>query len=149
MIPSIQFQGAEHCAFYFEDVHLMLVQFERESFRMLYLLTGQTGDALTLSFPGSLYTEQVMEQVERIFFVELNELQREPVRLALGAYFPVGSNRVGAYYERGSDETTLYFLRIVGDAPDVTLETIEDPSEHRAVAEAFQTRYQNVFFIEK
>lgn len=127
----------------------MLVQFEREAFRMLYLLTGQSGDSLTLSFPGSLYTEQVMEQVERIFFVELNEYQREPVKLALGAYFPVGSSRVGAYYERGSDETTLYFLRVNGDAPNETLETIEDPDEHRVASETFQARYQDVFFIKK
>ncbi len=147
-IPNIQFPEAEHFAFFFEDTHLLLIVFERDARRLLFLIRESAGETVILDFPGDLYEAQVRDAIERIFFVDLAEEAHDPKRLVMGAYFPVGNDMYGAYYDRESDQRTLYFLRVTGEGEAIGLEAVEDPEEHRIVSEAFTDRYQGVFAID-
>lgn len=147
-IPTIQFPRAEHFAFFFEDTHLMFVVFERDDRRHLFLIQGVEDNQIRLDYPGDLFEAQVREAVDRVFFVELAE-EGSPLRpLVLGAYFPVGNETYGAFYERGGDERTLFFLRVLGEGDAVTLGAVEDESEHALVSDAFIARYSGVFTVQ-
>ncbi len=145
--PRLKFPHAEHFAFFFEDTHLLLVRFLREDQRLLFLVTEASGEELQLDYPGNLYEDQVRDKVDRIFFVELSQEGEGSVKLALGAYFPVGDDMYGAYYDRDSDEQTLYFLRVMGEGELVSLEAVEDPQEHQMVSSAFTERYQGIIDV--
>ncbi len=147
-IPNIQFPHAEHFAFFFEDSHLLLIVFERDERRLLFLISESEGETVVLDFPGDLYEGQVRDATERIFFVDLAEEEADRKRLVMGAYFPAGNETYGAYYDRESDEQTLYFLRVMGEGDAISLEAVVDPEEHRLVSQAFSDRYQGVFAIE-
>lgn len=143
-VPVLRFARAEHRAFFYEDTHLLLIEFERDRRRMLFLIR-EAGEPVELEFPGGLFEERVRDAVDRVFFAELREEGRPPRSLALGALFPVGGTWYGAYYEREHDERTLYFLRIVGEGDTAILEAVEDSAEHDRVEAAFRSRYADVF----
>ncbi len=142
--PLIQFKNAEHCAFFFEDNQLLLVRFEREDHWLWFLINDDKEDGLVLEYPGKLYEEQVQDKVEAVFFVELTESGGSSQKLALGAMFMVGDEWYGAYYPRGQAARTLYFLRVLGEGPEATLEAVEAEQEHSRVAAAFTERYQGM-----
>lgn len=143
----IHFQQAEHCAFFFEDNQLLMVRFEREDHRLWFVVDELNEEQVLLGYPGELYVEQIKDKVENIFFVELTEADQEPRKLALGAYFPVGEEWYGAYYERGQEPHTLYFLHVTGVGPEAELEAVEETDEYQRVADEFSRRYRNVFNI--
>lgn len=142
-VPALRFARAEHRAFYYEDTHLLLIEFERDRRRLLFLVR-QAGEPIELEFPGDMFEERVRDAVDRVFFAELQEEGRPLRSLALGALFPVGEDWYGAYYERGGDEQTLFFLRIVGEGEAAILEAVEDAAEHSRVETAFHSRYADV-----
>lgn len=146
-IPNIQFPNAEHFAFFFEDAHLLFVVFERDARRLLFLIRESEGETAILDFPGDLYEAQVRDAIERIFFVDLAEEAHDQKRLVMGTYFPAGNETYGAYYDRESDEQTLYFLRVMGEGDAISLDAVVDPEEHRIVSDAFTDRYQGIFKI--
>jgi len=122
----------------------MFLAFERESRRNLFLICHSEDDRLELDFPGELYEAQVRDALDRIFFVELKEEDEPARKLVMGAYFPVGDTWYGAYYERGGDQHSLFFLRVIGEGELTTLEAVEQEFEHQAVAQAFSKRYSDV-----
>jgi hypothetical protein len=151
LIPTVRFTRADHYAFFFEDAHLLLITFARDDRRLLFLIAEQEQEgALCLDFPGELFESRVRDEIDRIFFVDLEELaaQHGPRHLALGALFPCGDEQYGAYYERDSDESTLYFLHVVGDGDERGLEAVEDRAVHAQVAHAFKQRYAGLFAID-
>ena len=143
--PLIQFRNAEECAFFFEDTQLLLIRFERDEHWLLFLIHEEEEDHLELEYPGELFEEQVRDKVETVFFVELTEFGGRPVKLALGAFFPVEDTWYGAYYPRGQATHTIYFLRVLGEGPVASLEAVEEEDEHDRVATAFTERYQGIF----
>jgi hypothetical protein len=143
-VPTLRFARAEHRAFFYEDVHLLLIEFERDRRRLLFLI-HEAGEPIELEFPGDLFEERVRDAVDRVFFAELQEEGGPPISLALGALFPVEGTWYGAYYERGKDERTLYFLRIAGEGEAAILEAVEDSAEHGRVETAFRSRYADMF----
>ena len=116
--------------------------------RQLYLIRNTAGELLELDYPGGLFEEKVRDAVDRVLLVEMEEEGGKAKHLALGTYFPVDDATYGAYYERGTDEQTLYFLRLEGEAENVTLEAVVDPSEHAYVSKVFMERYSDFFSIE-
>ncbi|PWI57733.1 hypothetical protein [Sulfoacidibacillus thermotolerans] len=146
-LPKIMFPRAEYFPFFYEDTHLLFIVFERDAHRELFLIRESEGDVLQLDYPGGLFEEQIRAAVDRILLVEMAEGEGETKRLALGTYFPVGPDMYGAYYERNTDEQTLYFLRIIGEADDVQLEAVVDADEHAQVSEAFMERYSHFFSV--
>ncbi|MCY0869813.1 MAG: hypothetical protein OWT27_04390 [Firmicutes bacterium] len=151
LIPTVRFTRAEHHAFFFEDSHLLLITFARDDRRLLFIIADEEQEgALSLDFPGDLFESRVRDEVDRIFFVDMEELatERGLRHLALGALFPCGTEQYGAYYERDSDESTLYFLHVVGDGEERGLEAVEDRAVHAQVAKAFKERYAGLLAID-
>ncbi|MCI0181803.1 MAG: DUF1292 domain-containing protein [Acidibacillus sp.] len=145
--PQIQFPRAEYLPFFYEDTHLLYIIFQRESHRELYLIRDTEDASLQLDYPGALFEEKVRDAVDRVLLVEMSEDGGEPKHLALGTYFPVDDDTYGAYYERGTDEQTLFFMQIVGEGDTASLEAVVDPSEHARVSDAFMERYGNFFSV--
>lgn len=146
-VPNLVFPRGEHYAFFYEDTHLLMLVFERDARRYLFLVREAQGTLLELDFPGDLFESQVRDAVDRIFFVELQEEDEEPRKLVLGAYFPVADEWYGAFYERGGDEQALFFLRVIGTGEDASLEAVEATEEHERVAIAFTNRYRDVLTL--
>ncbi|MCY0902486.1 MAG: hypothetical protein OWU32_09925 [Firmicutes bacterium] len=146
-VPTLRFPRGEHFAFYYEDTHLLYLSFARDQRRFLFLIADSEDDALALDFPGDLYEEQVRDAVDRIFFVDLQQEGRETVSLVLGAFFPVNGRNFGAYYERGSDERSLYFLEVIGAGDEASLEAVEEGDDHQRVAAAFTRKYEGILQV--
>lgn len=146
-VPQLRFSKAAHYAFFYEDTHLMLIDFERDARRMVFLIHDSADDVIDLSFPGDLYETQIHDAIDRLFFVELQEEHKDPLKLVMGAYFPVEDEYYGAYYPRGGDEQEIYFLRVIGEGESATLEAVETPDGHARVAQAFADRYADVFTL--
>ncbi len=123
----------------------MLIQFSRDDFRLLFLIDDAEASHATLVYPGELFAEQVRDRVDTVFFVELTEADGTPQKLALGACFPVDQDWYGAFYPRGQEARTLYFLRIAGEGAASSLEAVADEQEHQRVAEVFLERYRGFF----
>lgn len=146
---TVDFVDAEHCAFFYEDSYLMLIRFSRDDFRLLFLIDEAEAGHATLVYPGELFDAQVRDRVEAVFFVELTEADGTPQSLALGAFFPVDDAWYGAFYPRGQEAYTLYFLRVVGEGAASSLEAVEDEQEHQRVAEVFRERYRGFFAFDR
>ncbi|MCY0877004.1 MAG: hypothetical protein OWT28_12165 [Firmicutes bacterium] len=146
-VPNLIFPRGEHYAFFYEDTHLLMLVFERDARRYLFLVRETDGATVELDFPGDLYESQVRDAVDRIFFVELQEEEESAKRLVLGACFPVADVWYGAFYERGGDERALFFLRVIGSGELAALEAVEATEEHERVATAFYDRYRDVLAL--
>lgn len=147
-VPLLSFPRGGHYAFFFEDTHLFYLVFERDLKRYLFLVQEADGKSLALDHPGDLFESQVREAVDRVFFALLQEEGEAAKDLVLGAYFPVDGEWYGAYYERGTDEQVLFFLRIVGSGETSTLEAVEQGDEHKMIASAFSNRYRDVLSVQ-
>lgn len=143
MAPMITFTKAEHHAFFFEDTHLMMIISGRGR-RTLYMIDRIDGETVELDDPGEVYENQIRDAVDAVFFVELAEQDKPVKRLVLGAYFPVDNADYGAFYDRDSDQNTIYFLKVIGQGDIASLEAVEDPQEHQVVSDAFMNRYENL-----
>lgn len=143
MAPMIIFAKAEHHAFFFEDTHLMMVISGRGR-RSLYMINRIDGDVVELDDPGEVYENQIRDAVDAVFFVELAEQDRPIKKLVLGAYFPVNGTDYGAFYDRDSEQNTIYFLKVIGQGDAASLDAVEDPQEHQVVSQTFMTRYENL-----
>jgi hypothetical protein len=146
MHPILNFRKAEHYAFFFEDVHLLLVAWERDERKEIYRIESQEGEVLVLDYPGDLFVEQVLHVIEKIFFVSVREGEREG-KYALGVYFLIEEQPYGVYYERDRKEESpeLVFFRIVDDGDGFGLEVIEEEAEYRRVTETFKDQYAPFF----
>lgn len=146
--PLFTYPRADYHAFFFEDTHLLLVQWERDDKRELYLIAGQKDEVLELDFPGELYTEQVMDVTGNIFFISVQE-ESDVKRYILASYFVLNDIRYAVYYERGATQPgELVFFRVVDEGTSYGLEVIEDETEYASVAEEIEKRYTDFVYID-
>lgn len=145
---SFVFQDADEYAFLFENAHLLLVCWRRDDAKFLYLIRGETADAqIKLSYPGQQFTETVLDKILPIFFVQVSEEgDTEERHYVLGSYFVAGGQPFGAYYQRGEENPTVVLFKIVGEAPDITLEVPHD-DEYALASSAFQEQHQDFMDI--
>lgn len=145
MKPLLAFPKADHYAFFFEEVHLLLVSWERDDKKELYRISEQFGEeALHLDYPGQLYTERVMDLVLRIFFITVREehSEKKEKKYTLGAYFVKDGQGYAVYYEReASVRSELVFFRVAEGDEGFGLEAIEDEAEHAAIVKEIEARY--------
>jgi hypothetical protein len=141
------FPKATPFAFLFENAHLLLLTWERDNAKFLFLIQHEDDGTLHLDYPGELFTSRVMDAIESIFFIQVQEEGTEPKRYALGSYFKVGSRTYCAYYQRDVERPDVVLFRVEGEAPQHTLEVL-DPKEYQAVAEAFQEQHQDMMEIQ-
>jgi hypothetical protein len=148
--PKLVIPKAEHYAFFFDDVHLLVIAWERDQHREIYLIRDIADDVLTVEYPGDRYREQVWDAVGEIFFVSLEE-DGDPsgkTRYVLGAYFERRKGEACAVYYKRPDETgngqsqpyELLLLKVQGEPPDRRL-AIPEEQEYQALLKQFRERY--------
>jgi hypothetical protein len=145
--PRLAFPNANSYAFLFENAHLLLMSWDRDDAKFLFLIREHQSDGLVLDYPGAAFTNRVMDVIERIFFVRLEEEGSEPKQYVLGSYFLVGNQAYGAYYEKDSPRSDVVLLRVVGEPPDLELAVVEDDVEHQQVASAFAEQHADFLSI--
>ncbi|MDI3327503.1 MAG: hypothetical protein QJR06_03025 [Alicyclobacillaceae bacterium] len=140
------FTKAQPFAFFYDEAHLVLWQFEREGRRDLYVLHEGEEDTAVLEYPGETFTQRILDELGGVFFISVDQDGR-PVPAALGASFEHNGRRYAAYYSREEFESpTVWFFRLDGSPGAPELEPL-DEEEHRAAAEAFARRYAGVLRI--
>ena len=142
---SFQFPNAEKHAFVYENAHLMMLSWERDNAKLLFLIRNHDEHGLQLDFPGELFVNQVLDTVENIFFIQVNEGESS-TKYALGSYFFVDGVRYGAYYQRDVMNPEVVLFRIEGEVPDLTLEVLEE-DEFAYVSQAFTEQHQEMMGI--
>jgi hypothetical protein len=142
---KMMFPKASKHAFFFENAHLLLLSWERDNAKFLFMIEGQTEDGIELEFPGGLFTNQVLDAIENIFFIQVNE-GAEATKYTLGSYFYVENVKYGAYYERDSDNPSVVLFRLSGEAPNFDLEVL-DEDEFNTVSAAFTEQHRTFMEI--
>ncbi|MCL6548361.1 MAG: hypothetical protein K6T30_05575 [Alicyclobacillus sp.] len=143
------FPKATPHAFLFENAHLLLICFDRDEAKFLFLIRDQRAGELVLDYPGRAFTERVLDTIEPIFFIQVSmDDQAQAHRYALGSYFLVGNRRYGAYYRRDAEQPDVVLFRIDGEPPDVVL-TVPDDEEYRDAARAFAEQHADVVRVER
>ena len=132
--PRFAFPNAKQYAFLFENVHLMLLSWDRDDAKFLFMIKDQTEQGLTLDYPGQLFADRVLDTIQNIFFVKVQENQAEAKRYVLGSYFDVDGRVFGAYYEQDRVTPDVALFRIDGEAPGFTLEVPKDEEYQRAAS---------------
>ena len=145
MNPVFKFRKAREYAFFHEDVHLLLVDFQRDDKKELFLIGDvEENGTYILEYPGDLFTEQLQEIVSSIFFLQVSEeeLNREG-KYALGAYFTYERKEYALYYDREHLENRelVFFRAQATGAGDYELSMITDEAEHREVIGHITERY--------
>jgi hypothetical protein len=149
--PRFEFKQAEHFLFFYEDTHVLLLVWERDYTKALYVVLDQKQDGtFVIDYPGTLFTERLMDLVDSVFFIQVQE-QDIIMRYALGAYFEEGGTWYGAYYprsEKGSDISIpeIVLFKIVDQGGTHELKEL-DTNEHKLAAEAFMKRYKDILDI--
>jgi hypothetical protein len=146
--PRFAFPKAEQFAFLFENAHLLLLAWDRDQAKFLFLIQEQKEDGLLLDYPGETFTNRVLDTVENIFFVQVEEEGNDPRRYVLGSFFAIGSQKYGAYYERDKENPEVVLFRIDGDAPDFQLEVL-DEDEYAKVAPIFAEQHRDMMDIQQ
>ncbi|MDQ0191230.1 DUF1292 domain-containing protein [Alicyclobacillus cycloheptanicus] len=143
--PTLAFPKAEQYAFLYENAHLLMLSWERDNAKFLFLIVDQKDGELVLDYPGERFTNTVLDTIENIFLIQVQEESGEAKRYALGSYFVAGSRRYGAYYEREteSEEPNVVLFRIEGEAPDLSLEVL-DEDEYQEVAQIFVEQHNEL-----
>lgn len=144
---KLMFPKAKHYAFVFENAHLLLVSWDRDDAKHLFVINEHQADALMLDYPGQTFTQRVMDIIENIFFVQLEENNEEPRKYVLGSYFVAGNTAYGAYYpEAASAQAEVVLFRITGEPPNLVLDTLGE-KEYAKAAEAFQEQHSDLLEI--
>lgn len=145
---AFTFPKAEQYAFLYENAHLVMLVWDRDRARFLFLIRGQDDSGLSLDYPGETFTNRVLDTIESIFFVQVQEEGKaEPARYVLGSYFEVNRQMYGAYYQRDKASPDVMLFRIDGEAPNQTLEVI-DGEEYGPVAERFTEQHGDLITIQ-
>ncbi|MBX5435612.1 MAG: hypothetical protein IRZ33_00170 [Alicyclobacillaceae bacterium] len=143
------FPKAAPYAFLFENAHLLLLCFERDQAKFLFLIREQRDGEVVLDYPGRTFTERVMDAVEQIFLVQVQtDDDAEPVRYVLGSYFVVGSQPYGAYYPRDARDLTVVLFRIDGAGADARL-SVPEGDEYERAARAFEEQHADFLAIRR
>lgn len=109
---NVRFQTPHQYIFIHESVKHLLLIWSKESKKQLFV-AEEEGDALTLRYPGETYTETVLEQVEPVFFLELEG----GVEAILGATFHHRGRLIGMYYDKKQPAGPPYFFDIENGFP--------------------------------
>jgi hypothetical protein len=127
----VRFETPHQYVFIHENVKHLLLIWSKESKKQLFIAEEEE-DALVLRYPGETYTETVLEQVEPVFFLDLEG----GVEAILGATFYHQNRLIGMYYDKKHPTGPPYFFEIEDGSPS----EIPD-EEYQAVAQTFAKEF--------
>lgn len=145
--PKFAFAGAQQYAFLFENAHLLMLAWDRDDAKFLFLIQEQGENGFVLDYPGQLFSDRVLDTVQNIFFVQVQEGASEAKRYVLGSYFEADGKLYGAYYEPENENAELALFRIEGEAPQLSLEVL-DEREYQAASAVFIQQHQELMDIQ-
>lgn len=108
----VRFGTPHQYVFIHENVKHLLLIWSKESKKQLFVAEEEE-DTLVLRYPGETYTETVLEQVEPVFFLDLED----GVEAILGATFYHRGRLVGMYYDKKLPSGPPYFFEIGDGSP--------------------------------
>ncbi len=143
---NYRFHGADEYAFYYENAHLLLVDWNRDDAKFLFLIRESLDDGTySLSYPGERYTDTVLDAVLPVFFVQVTEEQDESAkRYVLGSVFVAGNEKYGAYYQKDGNAAQAVLFKLLGEGPDTKLEVPTD-EEYETAVQAFNEHHADLF----
>ncbi|MCL6593954.1 MAG: hypothetical protein K6T31_08265 [Alicyclobacillus sp.] len=136
------FAKAEQYAFLFENAPLLLLAWERDDAKFLFLIKEVRADGLVLDYPGQAFTDRVLDTISQVFFIQVAEGEQPSRRYVLGSLFHCAGRMYGAYYERDAAEPNVVLFRLQGEAPDFEL-VLLDETEYEQAAAAFAEQHQD------
>ncbi|MDR6224173.1 hypothetical protein [Desmospora profundinema] len=126
----VQFRTPHQYVFIHENVKHLLLVWPKEAKKQLFV-AEERNHTLDLLYPGETYEEMVLDQVEPVFFRQL-ETDDGLFPVVLGATFHHRGALMGMYYNRDHRGDSPYFFAL----EDGELADIPD-EEYEAVALAF------------
>jgi|GEM_PF-1866034 len=109
---QIRFETPYQYVFYHHHVKHLLVIWEKEQRKDLYIIKEETPEELVLQYPGETYRETVLQELEPVFFQTL-ETEEERFPAILGATFSYQKRLIGMYYhQHRPDKEPPYFFEI-------------------------------------
>ncbi len=148
MEPTFVFPDAAKYAFLYYEAHLLLMTYERDDAKFLFLITEDAGNRLSLKYPGRAFTDRVLDDIEYIFFVTLEEPNRAPAKLVLGSLFEVSSRTFGAYYEAAAKEPEVVLFEVTGEAPHHELR-VPDETVYVEASRVFAEQHKELLRIQQ
>lgn len=136
---NIRFQTPHQYVFIHQNVKHLLLLWKKEHKRDLYIIEEEDGDTITLRFPGETYVEMVLNEVEPIFFQQL-ETESETFRAILLATFEYHDRLMALYAHPQRLQEECYFFEVKNEAIH---EIPEDMYED--VAQTFINEYPEFF----
>jgi hypothetical protein len=146
--PTFVFPDATEYAFVFHNAHLLLMTYERDDAKFLFLIDGEDEGNFRLTYPGRAFTDRVLDTIESIFFVAVEEEEQEPTRYILGSLFDVGDRTFGAYYERDNAEADVVLFEVSGDAPAFELFVPGDDAYEEA-SRVFADQHEGLLHVKR
>jgi hypothetical protein len=110
---EIRFQTPYQFLFIHQNVKHLLLLWKKENTKQLYIVEEEN-TSLVLRYPGETYVEMILDQVEPVFFQEL-ETEEATFSVALGATFSFQDKLIGMYYAPDNPSEQLYFFEIQED----------------------------------
>ncbi|MDQ0416859.1 hypothetical protein J2Z48_001031 [Croceifilum oryzae] len=132
---NIHFQTREQYLFIHRNVKHLLLLWEKDHRKHLYLVTKEEGENLTLLDPGETYQEHVFDEILPVFFQVLHT-ESGTLATLLGATFLYHDQLVGMYYNPYHPSEDLYFFYIL----DQQINEIPD-EEYARVTQTFTQEF--------
>lgn len=137
----IQFQTPYQFLFIHQNVKHLLVIWEKEHKKEIYIVDQESSEHLLLQYPGEAYREHVLDEVEAIFFPQI-QLEDKEIPVILAATFQRNDHLYAVYYPKDRIRDELYFLQ-VKEQDQQLVEIPED--EYLSIVEYFQELYPEYF----
>lgn len=130
MVINLNFRFTTPHQYLFIHHHIkhLLLLWEKERRKEIYIVKEESPDELLLHYPGETYMEMVLHELEPVFFQTLatDTAQFEAV---LGATFVYQKKLIGMYYRKDRlQDASPYFFEIADEQlreiPDEEYETV-------------------------
>jgi|GEM_PF-5229073 len=147
---AFRFHQSEQYAFLYENVHLLMVTWTRDNAKFLFRIEAQSENGeLQLDYPGETFSNRVLDNLERIFFIQVQSENSAGKAYVLGSYFEVDGQMYGAYYERQAEQRPeVVLFKLEGEAPNHSLE-VPSEEEYQRAAAAFSEQHADLMDIER
>ncbi|PTM58990.1 hypothetical protein [Desmospora activa] len=121
---QVHFQTPHQYVFVYENVKHLLLLWPKEAKKQLYI-AEERNETLELLYPGETYEEMILDQVDSIFFCQL-ETEDGLVPVVLGATFRYRERVIAMYYNRENPNGPPFFFALEnGDLIDIPDEEYE------------------------
>lgn len=136
---NIRFQTPYQFLFLHRDVKHLLVIWEKERKKEIFLVDHEEQNQLTIRYPGESYQAHILDEIEEIFLPKL-ECDGEIIPVILAATFEWNQRLYAVYYPKDKITEELYFFEII----DGQLQEISD-EKYEQVISYYQKTYSDYF----